>query len=427
MEKATSESGVRTICAGAIGNVLEWYDFALFGFLAPVLSPLFFPSENRLASLLDTYGVFAIGFLMRPLGGVIFGHIGDKLSRKTALQWSVMMMALPTTAIALLPTYAQVGFLAPVLLTLIRMLQGLSVGGEYIGSMSFLAEHAPIEKRGYVASWCTFSATLGTVLGSGIAALVLAAVPVQDVAVWGWRLPFLFGLTAGLFGLWLRSGVSESPCFQKAAECGGVAHAPVLTALREDRRALLLTVGLTLMMSIGFYLPWVWLPTWMSRINTPHLPLSQALTINTVAMMAMIVVTPLAGLLSDRWGRKPVLLLGYATLALLAYPLFLLLSAGDEGLDLLALLIIAGCAAMGCGAGPAAFVELFPTQTRFSGIALGYNGAQAVFGGTTPFVATWLIESTGHPRAPAFYLVVAAALSVIAVLCMTERSRQPLT
>jgi MHS family proline/betaine transporter-like MFS transporter len=426
MERTTAESGVRTICAGAVGNVLEWYDFALFGFLAPVLSPLFFPSENRLASLLDTYGVFAIGFLMRPIGGIVFGHIGDKLGRKTALQWSVLLMALPTTMIGLLPTFAQVGFAAPVLLTLIRMLQGLSVGGEYIGSMSFLAEHAPIDKRGYVASWCTFSATLGTVIGSGVAAFVLWAVPKEDLAVWGWRVPFLFGLAAGLFGLWLRSGVAESPCFQKAAASGEVVRAPLLTALRRDRKALLLTVGLTLMMSVGFYLPWVWLPTWLSRINAPHLPLSEALTINTLAMIVLIILTPLAGVLSDRWGRKPVLVTGYALLVLLAYPLFVLLSSGQEGLDLVALLIIAACAAMGAGAMPAAFVELFPTETRYSGIALGYNGTQALFGGTTPFVATWLIEVTGHPRAPAFYLLAAGAVAVLASLFMTERARQPL-
>src|SRR5262249_30290632 len=162
-------------------NVLEWYDFALFGFLAPVLSPLFFPSQDRVASLLDTYGIFAIGFLMRPIGGMVFGHIGDKLGRKTAVQWAVLVSRLADTAIWVLPTYAQVGFAAPVLLTLSRMLQGLSVGGEYIGSMSFLAEHAPNDRRGYVASWCTFSATLGTVIGSGVAALMLWAVPQEDM------------------------------------------------------------------------------------------------------------------------------------------------------------------------------------------------------------------------------------------------------
>jgi MHS family proline/betaine transporter-like MFS transporter len=426
MHTPTSERSARTVLAGVIGNVLEWYDFALFGFFAPVIGPLFFPSTDRLASLLDTFGVFALGFLMRPVGGILFGHIGDKIGRKKALEWSVLLMAVPTTLIGLLPTHAQAGAVAPLLLTLIRMLQGISVGGEFIGSMSFLGEHAPPARRGYLASWSTFSGGLGNLMGSGVAALVIWLVPADDLAAWGWRLPFLAGCAIGGVGLWLRLGIAESPCFQKAEEKGAVVKVPLLETLRHDRGALATTFGLTLMLSVGFYLPWVWLSTWLSRINVPALSLSDALTINTIAMMAMIVLTPLGGALSDRWGRRPVMIAGCAILTLLAYPLFVRLSGGDEWLDLQALLVIAGCAALAGGAAPAAFVELFPTETRYSGIALAYNGTQALLGGTTPFVATWLVEVTGHPRAPAFYLLAAAALSGVAALCMTERSGQPL-
>lgn len=427
LEMAVGKHQPRTVVAGVIGNVLEWYDFALFGFLTPVIAPLFFPAENRLASLLDTFGVFALGFLMRPLGGIIFGHIGDKLGRKVALQWSVLLMALPTTVLGLLPTYAQVGILAPILLTVLRMLQGVSVGGEFIGSMSFLGEHAPAARRGFFGSWSTFSGGLGNLLGSAVAALVTTLVPHEHLATWGWRVPFVCGLLLGLVGVWLRRGVTESPRFEQARRSGETTQAPVLLALRRDYRGMLLTAGLALMLSIGFYLPLVFLATWMSRINLGHLlPLSRALEINTYAMGVMIVGLPLCGLLSDRFGRKRVMLSGCVLLALATYPLFVLMSSGRERADFEAQLVIAILSALVQGPAPAAFVELFPTETRYSGIATAYNGTLAVLGGTTPLVATWLVSETGYVLAPAFYLMAAAVGCGVAVWAMTDRTGQEL-
>jgi MHS family proline/betaine transporter-like MFS transporter len=425
-ETTAAPHRLRTVLAGMIGNVLEWYDFALFGFLAPILSPLFFPTEDRLASLLATYGIFALGFLMRPVGGVLFGHIGDRLGRKKALEWSVLLMALPTTVLGLLPTYAQVGLFAPLLLTLLRMVQGLSVGGEFIGSISFLGEHAPARRRGFLGSWSTTSACLGNLLGSGTAAFVGIVLSPEDLATWGWRVPFLCGILVGAVGVWLRRGVAESPQFRQAAAEGEVARLPLLVALRRDRRAILTTAGLTLMLSVGYYLPWVWLPTWMSRLLPHPLPVAEALTVNTLAMAVLLALGPVFGALSDRLGRRPVIIVGCVALTLLAYPLFLVLSRGTESADLHGVLVIALFAAMVSGAAPAAYVELFPTETRYSGIALGYNGTQAVLGGTTPFVATWLIDVTGHLRAPAFYFLAAAALCGVAAFGMAERSGQPL-
>jgi MHS family proline/betaine transporter-like MFS transporter len=416
----------QTVVAGVIGNVLEWYDFALFGFLTPVIAPLFFPSTDRLASLLDTFGVFALGFLMRPVGGILFGHIGDRFGRKVALQWSVLLMAIPTTILGLLPTHAQVGVLAPLLLTLLRMLQGISVGGEFIGSMSFLGEHATPARRGFIGSWCTFSGGLGNLMGSGMATLITGLIPEPHLSSWGWRVPFLGGLAVGLIGFWLRRGVTESPRFEEAVKAGQTARSPVFLALQQDRKGLLLTVGLALMLSVGFYLPWVWLSTYLSRINSPHLPLSTALEINTFAMAVMIVLIPVGGLLSDRFGRKRVMVLGCAALAVAVYPLFVLLSSGRPRADLEAQLVIAALAAMVQGPAPAAFVELFPTRTRYSGIALAYNGTLALLGGTTPLIATWLIDETGYARAPAFYLLAAVIGCGIAAWCMTDRTGQEL-
>ncbi len=416
----------RTIIAGVIGNVLEWYDFALFGFLAPVLAPKFFPSESHIASLLATFGVFAIGFLMRPIGGVLFGHLGDRVGRKTALQWSVVLMAGPTTMMGLLPTYQQIGLAAPVILTLIRMAQGLSVGGEFIGSMSFLGEHAPAARRGFLGSWVTFSGALGNLIGSGVAALLTVLMPKEMLDTWGWRLPFLAGVAVGLVGLWLRLGIDETPTFKQTVQAGDRAAIPVLAALRENRIAMLLTAGLALALSIGFYLPWVWLSTWLSSINKPSLAPAESLTVNTLAMAVMSGLNPVAGALSDRLGRRPVMIAGAAGIALLAFPVFLLLSTGTVMAALQGQLILAVLASMVGGPAPAAFVELFPTHTRYSGIALAYNGTVALLGGTTPLVATSLISMTGYNLAPAFYLAGALALTALAAFWMTEQARRPL-
>jgi MHS family proline/betaine transporter-like MFS transporter len=413
----------RTVVAGVIGNVLEWYDFALFGFFAPVISGLFFPSEDRLASLLATYGVFAIGFLMRPVGGAIFGHIGDRVGRKKALELSVILMAVPTTLVGALPSYHRIGIIAPIILTLVRMLQGASVGGELIGSMSFLGEHSPPGRRGLLGSWTSSSAIGGVLIGSGVAALVTRALSPDDLMAWGWRVPFLCGFLVGLAGLWLRQGIEESPSFTEAAEAGEVARSPVSEALRRNFGAVVRTFGLAILMAVGFYLPFVWLSTWLAHINRP--PLADALTVNTIALAIFTALIPASGMLSDRLGRKPVIMAGAIGFLVLSYPLFLLLSQGTFAAALGAQLVFAVCGALVIGPCPAAYVEMFPTRTRYSGIAMGYNAAQALFGGTTPLIATWLIRISGNDRAPAFYLI-AAAVTAVAALTIEERSGQPL-
>jgi MHS family proline/betaine transporter-like MFS transporter len=416
----------RTVVAGAIGNVLEWYDFGLVGFFAPVLARLFFPDGDRLAALLGTYGVFATGFLMRPLGGVFFGHLGDRLGRKLALELSVVLMAIPTTLMALLPTYSAAGLAAPLLLTLLRLLQGLSVGGEYIGSMSFLAEHAPPTRRGFLGGWSSFTVVLGSLMGSGAAALVSGLLTPAQLAAWGWRLPFLVGLVIGLVGLWLRMGVQDSPCFRASQQAGDLARNPVREALRNDWGAILITFGLTELTSVGFYVPFVWLPTWLSQINRPHLPEEQALLANTLALVALLLLTPLTALASDRVGRRPLFLAAALGYALLSYPLFLLMSSGTFASALLAGLVFAACSSLSSGCLAATLVELFPTRTRCSGVAIGYNAGQALLGGTAPLVATGLIDLTGVTTAPAFYLTGSALVAAVASLFIKARHGQPL-
>lgn len=423
---ASRGSLFQTVTAGAIGNVLEWYDFGLFGFFAPIISHQFFPSETNLASLLGTYGVFATGFLMRPLGGVLFGYIGDRLGRKRALELSVLLMAVSTALMGALPGHAVFGVAAPLLLTLLRLLQGLSVGGEYIGSMSFLVEHAPPARRAFIGSWSAFSVGLGSLLGSGTASLCLSLLSAADLAAWGWRIPFVGGILLGGVGLWLRRGVDETPTFRTLQAAGKLATNPMLEAVRHNPGAITTTLGLTGLMSVGFYVPFVWLPTWLSEINRPALPESQALTANTLALVVLLLLIPFAALASDRVGRKPMFLTAALGYVLLSYPLFLLMTGGTFVRTLSAGLAFAACNALFSGCMAATMVELFPTRTRYTGIAIGYNVGQAILGGTAPWVATALIQRSGNVVAPAFYLIGSAAVAGVASLFIPARHGRPM-
>ncbi len=417
---------VRTVIAGAVGNVMEWYDFGLFGFFAPTLAVLFFPKEDRLASLAGTFGVFATGFLMRPLGGVLFGRLGDRVGRKRALELSVLLMASSTTLLGLLPTYATLGPFAAMLLTVVRLLQGLSVGGEYVGSMSFLVEHAPANRRAFVGSWSSFTVVLGSLMGSGVASLATSVLSESQLTSWGWRVPFLAGSLFGVVGLWLRRGVAESPVFLETQKAGGLAENPIADVLRHDRRAFFVTLGLTGLSSVGFYIPFVWLASWLSRINTPALPESQVLAANTVALFALLVFTPLSGLASDRLGRRPMFLVSAVGYTILSYPIMRYLSHGTLQAAMLGSLAFAAINGVYSGCMAATMVELFPTRTRYTGIAISYNLGQAVLGGTAALVATSLIESTGDNLAPAWYLSACSGVAAVAALFIPARHGRPL-
>jgi MFS transporter, MHS family, proline/betaine transporter len=416
----------RTVAAGAVGNVLEWYDFGLFGYFAPVIAKQFLPLEDPVASLLGAFGVFATGFLMRPLGGLVFGYIGDRMGRKLALELSVLLMAGSTTILGFLPSYSAIGLFAPFLLTLIRMLQGLSVGGEYIGSMSFLAEHAPPGRRAFLGSWTSFTVALGSLLGSGVAAMTMSLLSESQLNSWGWRVPFLSGLAIGVIGFWLRLGVKESPSFETLKQQGGVARNPIAETLRNDGGAILTTLGLSAISSVGFYIPFVWLPTWLSQINKPPLAENLALLVNTLGLVLLIALTPLSALASDKVGRRPMFLASSTGYIVLSYPIFLLMRSGNFSSALLGGLSFALINGFLSGCLGATLVELFPTRTRYTGVAIGYNVGQALLGGTAPLIATMLIRVTGNPISPAFYLVCAGATAFTASLFIKPRHGSPL-
>lgn len=414
---------MRNIIAGCVGNVLEWYDFALYGFFAPVIAKQFFPSDDQVSSLLATFGVFAVGFFMRPVGAVIFGILGDKLGRKRALEISVIMMAIPTTLIGVLPTHEEVGILAPILLTLIRLVQGVSVGGEFTGSISFVVEHAPYPpgRRGFYSSWTVFSLLGGILLGSAISGLVTNILTPDQVLSYGWRLPFFLGIVIGVIGLYLRSGLDESPTFKRLKEAGQLSKRPIREALQNHWREIIIVIGATCVGSVNFYMIFVYMTTFLS--TETHVLLSLALDINTVSVVVLMVLTPLMGLLSDRIGRKPVMIIGCLIIAIFAYPLFIVLTKGNLTYDLLSQLVFAVGLSMVFGPFGAMMVELFPTKVRMSAVSIGYNVGFAVFGGTAPFVATYLIEATGSKISPSYYLVAAALVSLFVFIKIRESFR----
>jgi MHS family proline/betaine transporter-like MFS transporter len=408
------------VIAGMAGNVMEWYDFALFGYFAPIIAKLFFPSDNHVVSLINTFGVFAAGFLMRPIGAALFGHLGDTRGRKHALAWSVLLMALPTFCMGLLPTYAHIGVAAPMLLTLLRLFQGLSVGGEYTGSITFLVESAPSHRRGYVGSWIPCSACVGILLGSGVAALVTSDLSQDDLYAWGWRVPFVIGIVVGGMGLYLRSRLPESPEFERLRAAGSAAASPVLTALRSCRREIVTAVGLNWLNGASFYTLFVYLTTYLAGIL--HFPLGSALTINTISMAFLAVMTPLMGMAAGRIGRRRVMWSGALGMALLSYPLFRLLAHDTFAYILVGQLSFGFLVAVYFAPLPAALVDLFPPQYRFSGLSIGYNVALALFGGTAPLLATFLIHETGNNLAPSFYLVLCAAVALLFIARLPLRS-----
>jgi MHS family proline/betaine transporter-like MFS transporter len=281
------------IAAGTVGNVMEWYDFAVYGYFAATIGQHFFPSDNRTTSLIAAFGVFAAGFLMRPLGGAVFGHIGDRVGRKAALTISVLAMAIPTFLIGLLPGYATLGPLAAVLLVLLRMVQGLSVGGEYTTSIVFLVEGAGRRHHGFAGSWSGFGAIGGILLGSAVGALVTVAFSQEAVRSWAWRLPFLLGLVVGLAGLYIREHIPELHQSTKHAR----GRSPVWEALRSQPRAVLRIALLNVINAIGFYIAFVFLVTYMQTAS--GLTEAAALEINTLNMVALLAMIPLSGWLSD--------------------------------------------------------------------------------------------------------------------------------
>jgi metabolite-proton symporter len=412
------------IIAAGIGNALEWYDFAVYGYFVSTISKLFFPSSDPLASLLSAYLVFGVGFLMRPVGSILFGIYGDRYGRRKALSAVIFLMALSTLAIGLLPTYGEVGVLAPILLVAARLLQGLSAGGEWGGSTAYIVEYAPEGRRGFIGSWQQFSVGSGFLLGSLSGTVLSFALSPEALTSWGWRVPFLLGILVGGLGAYLRWRLADTPKFVEIEEHHAVAEAPLKEALTKYPRETLTAFGITLHNTAAYYISLVYMTGYFT--NVAKIPQPTAQLIGTACLAVFVTLIPFTGLLSDRIGRRPLLMASCIGYALLSYPLFMLGSSGSVGFAFLAQFTMIVFQSLYAGPCPAAYAELFPTRVRYTALSIGYNIAVAIFGGFAAYIATWLIQATGNPLAPAFYVITAAVVTLVILTRIRETAFEPL-
>ncbi len=402
----------KAVAVGAIGNILEWYDFAIYGYFATSIGRVFFPKEDPIAQVLLAFGIFAIGYLMRPLGGIVVGHIGDRISRQAALTVSIVAMAIPTFLVGVMPGYDTIGLAAPILLTLCRTIQGLSVGGEYTTSLIYMVEQAPKNKRGFVGALACSSATMGMLLGSGVGAGLGLILSPESLDAWGWRIPFLFGLVIGLAGYLLRRQSHVQPNRSE------LTTNPLVETLKNHRSLLIKIAGLSVFHAIAFYLMFVYIVSWLQLVD--NIAPSKSLEINSISMIVLIGVMLLAGSISDHIGRKPVLITAVIAAIIFSIPLLTGMYHHSDWvvqLSQLGFSLIIGAFA---GTMPSFMVETAPSHVRATAVALGYNLTLGVIGGLTPLVATWLIHRTENDLIPAFMIAAAAAISLIAMTFISE-------
>jgi MHS family proline/betaine transporter-like MFS transporter len=412
-------AAVRKAVTGAsIGNAVEWFDFAIYGFLATYIAANFFPSGDETAALLNTFAIFAAAFFMRPLGGFVFGPLGDRIGRQKVLALVILLMSAATLAIGLLPTYATIGVAAPLLLLLLRCLQGFSAGGEYGGGAVYLAEYAPDRHRGLTVTFIAWSGVLGFLLGSITVTALQALLPAAAMESYGWRIPFLIAAPLGLVGLYIRLRLDDTPEFTALSKTDRVAESPLREAITTSWRPILQVIGLFIVFNVGYYVVFTFLSTYF--IKTLNFSKTASfLSITLASLVALILILPLAAL-SDRIGRRPMLIAGSVGFVVFAYPLFLMLNSGSLVAAIVAHCLLAAIESVYVAVAVTAGVELFATRVRYSGFAVGYNIAVAGFGGTTPYVVTWLTGETGNSLAPAFYLIAAAVVSALTVLTLRE-------
>jgi len=419
----------RAVGAMAIGNAMEWFDFGVYSYIAVTLGKVFFPSSNPTAQLLATFGTFAAAFLVRPLGGMVFGPLGDRIGRKRVLAMTMIMMAIGTFCIGLIPSYATIGIFAPILLLVARLLQGFSTGGEYGGAATFIAEFSPDKKRGFMASFLEFGTLVGYVLGAGVVAVLTATLSQESLLSWGWRIPFLVAGPLGLIGLYIRMKLEETPAFQREADKReSEAHATPKRQFRETLmqqwKPLLLCIGLVLIFNVTDYMALSYLPSYLSatlKFNETH-----GLFIVLVVMVLMMPMTLFAGHLSDKIGRKPVMLAGCVGLLVLSIPALQLIRMGTILPIFSGMLILGVMLSCFTGVMPSSLPALFPTKIRYGALAIGFNVSVSLFGGTTPLVTAWLVDATGNLMMPAYYLMGASVIGIVSVLALHETARKPL-
>ncbi|WP_306324859.1 glycine betaine/L-proline transporter ProP [Streptomyces venezuelae] len=432
----TDEAAVkRAVKAASLGNAMEWFDFGIYAYLAVTLGHVFFPSGNDTVQLLSSFATFAVAFLVRPLGGMVFGPMGDRLGRKKVLALTMILMAVGTFAIGLIPSYSSIGYWAPVLLVFFRMVQGFSTGGEYGGASTFIAEYACDRRRGYFGSFLEFGTLAGYVAAAGLVTALTGWLGSDTMEAWGWRVPFLVAGPLGLVGLYLRLRLDETPAFQKlesdAARVFDAADA-VETSTKGDLKKifrqqwpmLILCIALVGAYNITDYMLLSYMPTYLS--DELGYSETHGLLILLLVMVLLMLIITRVGRLNDRFGRKPVLMAGMLGFLFLSLPAFLLIGQGGIPAITAGMLMLGLSLVCMLGTMSAALPALFPTDVRYGSLSVGYNLSTSLFGGTTPLVITALIGATGSNLMPAYYAMGAALVGVVAVACMKETAQKPL-
>ena len=406
----------KAVTAASVGNALEWFDFVIYGFFAVTIGKLFFPSNSDVESLLVAFATFGITFFVRPLGAIILGVFADRHGRKAALTLSIALMMLGTGIIAITPTYSAIGSLAPIVIVIARFIQGISAGGEFGSATAFLAEQ-DAKRRGFFASWQFASQGLTTVLAASFGAILASALTNEQMDLWGWRIPFLFGLLIGPVAYYLRRSVDETEEFQSLQDH----RAPLQEALSGAKQRLLVSLGLVVLCTVVTYTT-LFMPSFAVR----HLGLSQAESFLAILLTGaiQIVLVPVFGALSDKHGRLPIMFTAAFAVLLVSYPIFAWLVSTPALQTLLIVQAIIGVlAAAYMGPLPALMSDMFPTRMRTTGLSVSYSFGVAIFGGFAPFINAWLIEATGSKVAPSFYLMFAAAISLLGLLAQRRLSR----
>ncbi|MFD0922800.1 MFS transporter [Saccharopolyspora rosea] len=421
----------RAVAAAAVGNITEWFDFGVFAYMASTIGKVFYPSSSPTAQLLATFGTFAAAFLVRPLGGLFFGPLGDRIGRTRVLAATMIMMAVGTFCIGIIPSYASIGVAAPILLLLARLIQGFSTGGEYGGAMTFIAEYAPDKRRGFLGSWLEFGTLVGYIMGAVIVTVLGAALSQADLLSWGWRIPFLVAGPLGLVGMYLRLKLEETPAFAKLAELHeGNADKGTKDEFRSifvrHWPAMLLCAGLVLVFNVTNYMLTSYMPTYLSDELPPRIGETESYLLQIAVMVVMLVAITFIGKLSDRIGRRPVVLTGCVALVVLSVPSILLIQQNTTvtvfaGLMIMGFMLVVFSATM-----PSTLPALFPTGIRQGALSISFNISVSLFGGTVASVMTALIATTGDLMWPAYYLMGAGVIGGVAVWFTKESANKPL-
>lgn len=408
----------RSIAGTAIGNFMEWYDFGIYGFLATTIAQVFYPTDSSsTVGLIATFGTLAAAFAVRPFGGVVFGSLGDRIGRKKVLVMTVTLMAIGTTVTGLLPGYQTIGVWAPVLLIVTRILQGFSTGGEYVGAMTYVSEHAPDRSRGALTGFLPLGTLGGYVAGAAVVTGLQTQLPIADMLSWGWRIPYLLGVPLALIALFMRLRIEESPAYEQMNQgqqqpSGGWRQFE--QTIVRHRTALLITMGLVLAENVTNYMLTGYLPTYFKQIG--GISSSSGLMMIMVVLALMLLTVVFVAALSDRIGRKPLLWLGCGLLVVGSIPAFLLIRyGGGYPVSLVGLLLVGLMLLCFNSTTPSTLPALFPTNVRNFAVAIGFNISVSAFGGTTPLIAEALVSGTGNLMVPAYILMVAGLIGAVAV------------